>query len=364
MWNICSFGGVITLVSTLAVAPLLRAQGVLPSAEPQKSNEPAAVKFDKVQLPKQEVDNIPVWATIKASEISKQITVPLGVHFEGAILTGRIVLQNDLSEDVRLGTVTSSCGCTAVKRLADLVKPNSSAPLLTQIRKQKAEKFSEGIRLQYAGKTHEILFSGQIEPRLYPLDHLRIKPDGQGDLLLRINDKTLAPESARFDCVTEGFSIRHQPRDAQTIVLSCHRSDGMPNEIRIRPFFNDKSFPVLSVPITYIGVLRVIPPIVYVSDGKPVRVFATGDIDAFEKSETVQATLALRCSDGSGSVNANSGEGHAEIPKATIETHVKVMPTLVALTFPIAAAIETDRDYKATLTVNDKELTFRVRKRD
>jgi hypothetical protein len=236
-----------------------------------------------VHLSEAQVEAIPVWATFVASEESAPIVLRVPDHFTDEIIHGAIIVKNDLDEKVRLGTVETSCGCTAVKQINPELAAKSEQRLLCQIVKNRPVDFTEKIRFQFAGEARDVTISGIVRPRIHAKSSIEFATDGSASVDIEVLDDSIVPETFVVDPGPAGLEVSARLTDANTISINLNKTDRewLPESIRISLRFGLTQQYVLTIPATHLGRMRIVPSVVYFQTGKPIRLYVIGDLSAF-----------------------------------------------------------------------------------
>ncbi|QDV88556.1 DUF1573 domain-containing protein [Planctomycetes bacterium TBK1r] len=313
----------------------------------------------EILLSKTEVSQLPLFGTIMVSDGPTESTVDLGKSFSGTIHQGRVIVNNDATQPVRVGNMITSCGCTLATPEDGSIAPGDQKHVLLQVAKRGVGNFSEKVSLELAGRFHTINLKGRLAPRVTCADELVFPDGGTGSIEIVMHDENYRNSALEFE-VSGGYA---SIVDSRTIGENTKLTFQWTDDTRfidnlqlrtfvLRPNRERLELTPLLIPLKHPGRIRSVPSTVFIHPDKDFRLFLFGDIESIaSKAKEGDGTLKI----GLKSVSENS------MPIRILTASAVSNTKSVILTFSGKDVIDLKDGETLLASCEDIEFRFKVR---
>ena len=310
----------------------------------------------------EEVERMPLFGTlvVETKGAANEVSIDLGTFFLGKIHQGRVAIVNSGNSTVSVGRLMSSCGCTLAQHSSKTIEPGEKQYLLIQIAKRTLGSFVEKIECDVSGIQHRLLIKGAVRRRVTADEELVIGKQGLGTVHIDIHDEATPAESFKFEVVGGQFTIVNAVPMENRVHLTLKRMDTsrFTESVHLIPVVHADGRPVelspLPVHVRFSGIVRAVPSRIYVTAGKPLRVFLFGDVEqilARAADSNDRVSVHIEAIDPKGQV-AEDLESDASIRK---------LSRGVSLTFQNPIDGDGGDEYTLNSSCEGIELSFTVR---
>lgn len=140
-------------------------------------------------------DELAKYTTTRVADLAEQRTsFDLGNHLMGEEAKVRIQLRNSSGQPIKIGKLSSSCGCTsALKVDSTEIEPGGNGDILASVKVTKPGTFKVALTVEHVDKT-VIILGVKGFPRIEPLQAVVEPENGKTIVRFKVNDTAIDPK--------------------------------------------------------------------------------------------------------------------------------------------------------------------------
>ena len=240
-----------------------------------------------------EIEKLPILGTLNTSKLPKEETIKLPEAFVGQSLVASLRIKNSSDGELRVESVTTSCGCMAVFVSEAPVAPGESSPFLVKLNYRESGVFRNSLHIQTNQGLVQVNLSGNVQHRvaLTQTDIPVEKSASSIRLTLAIHDRSIDAKLLELLPSVGTNVMLHAVSEAgeRTYKVEIDPADELPSTMSIAVRRAGKEIVTLHARLVSLGVLRVSPENVYVTQRDEAfhfRLFLSGDVGAIDMDST------------------------------------------------------------------------------